>query len=162
MNQNQVEILKNLSWESTPEQKKSGFIAALQETEYKYLLQPKDYFSSWDNASIVFLMLSDDDIEPYLFNLLGWLQDLNWPGATRILDRLQRVPAKLLVEPLERASKLASDNNDESWLGWLSILIATPRMNKLLNADVFNLLKPYAVEYHNWDYDKIAEHFHLI
>lgn len=159
MNHNQIDILKNLSWDSTAEQKKSGFIAALQENEHKYLLQPIDYPSSWDNAAIVFLMLSDEEIEPYLFNLLEWIQDINWPGATWILDRLQRVSAEFLVRPLESAAKMASNNNDEIWLGAISILIANPHMNKLLNADIFKLLKPFAVKYHNWDFDKIAEHF---
>ena len=27
---------------------------------------------------------------PYLIELMEWVQDLNWPGALRILDRLKK------------------------------------------------------------------------
>lgn len=161
MNKNQIVILKNLAWDSTAVQKKSGFIAALQETDHQYLLQSTDYFGSWENSAIVFLMLSDKEIEPYLINLLGWLQDLNWPGAEWILDRLQRVSSELLVKPLKIVVKSASDMKDDSWLGWISILIANPNMINLLDIETLKLLKPYAVEYWNWDYDKIADQLNL-
>lgn len=29
-------------------------------------------------------------MKPYLIDLLEWLQDMNWPGAFCILDRLQK------------------------------------------------------------------------
>ena len=54
MNQKQEDILKDLSWNSTADQTKSGFFAALQETDHQYLLQPTDHFDSWENASIPF------------------------------------------------------------------------------------------------------------
>lgn len=161
MNQKQIEILKDLDWKSTPDRKKAGFIAALQETDHQYLILPADYCGSWDDCAIVFLILSDDEIEPYLFDMLAWLQDLNWSGAKWILDRLERVSSELLREPLERAAKLASDQNDDKWLGSISILIANPNMVYILEEDVLEMLKPYAVEHWSWDYDKIAKHFNL-
>jgi len=91
--------------------------------------------------------------------LLNWLQDLNWPGAERILDRLQRISTELLVKPLELAAKLAAESKDETWLSNISILIANPGMNKLLDSETFTLLKPFAADQWQWDYDTIAEHF---
>ncbi len=129
-------------------------------TDHQYLIQPNNYFSSWDYCAMVFLTLGDEEIKPYLFDLLGWIQDLNWPGAEWILKRLQRESSELLSAPLERAAKLAAEQKDECWLGWMSILIANPNMVNLLGDDTLNLLKPYAAEYWNWDYDKIMEHFH--
>lgn len=161
MNQKQESILKDLSWNSTADQIKSGFIAALQETDHQYLLQPTGHFGSWENASILFLILGDEEIEPYLGDLLDWLQDLNWPGARRILDRLRGVSSELLAIPLEHAAKLATESRDESWLSNISILIANPRMNQLLNPKTFTLLKPFAADQWQWDYDKLAEHFHF-
>jgi len=154
---NQIDILKNLAWDSTAEQKKSGFIAALNQTDHRYLLQPINYSSSWENCAIVFLMLSDEEIEPYLIGLLGWIQDLNWAGARLILERLQRISSELLVKPLEIVAKSAFDIKDESWLGWISILIAKPNMIALLDDEILNLLKPYAIEYWKWDYEKILK-----
>lgn len=161
MNQKQESILKDLSWNSTADQIKSGFIAALQETDHQYLLQPTDHFDSWENASILFLILGDEEIKPYLADLLNWLQDLNWPGAQRILDRLQRISSELLAKPLELAAKSAAESKDETWLSNISILIANPGMNKLLDPETFTLLKPFAADQWQWDYDKIAEYFHF-
>ncbi len=158
---NQTDILEKLACDNTASQKKLGFIAALQETDHHYLLQPTDYFRSWENAAIVFLMLSDEEISPYLTDLLAWLQDLNWPGAEWILARLQRVSSDLLVKPLESVTKSAYDNKEESWLGYISILIANPKMINLLDAETFKLLKPFATEYWKWDYDEIAGHLDL-
>ncbi|GEM_PF-3000026 len=147
MNKNKADTLEKLAWDST--------------ADHHYLLQPTDYFSSWGNAAIVFLMLSDEEISPYLTDLLGWLQDLSWPGAEWILTRLQRVSSDLLVKPLESVAKLASDSKEESWLGYISILIANPNMINLLDAEILKLLEPFAVEYWKWDYDEIAGNFNL-
>jgi len=155
MNQHQAEILEDLAWDNAPSQIKAGFISALQEAEHSYLIRPTEYVRSWENASIVFLMLSDTEIEQYLLDLLNWLKDLNWPGAEFILKRLQRVSSDLLCVPLENAAKLASASHDEQWLAWISILIANSNMINLLNADTISLLKPFALEYWNWDYDSI-------
>ena len=145
MNEKQAEILKNLAWDCTPDQIKAGFIAALQQRDRRYLIQPADNFHSWDNAAIVFLMLGDKEIEPYIVDLLKWLQDYNWPGANWILERLRRVSSEMLAKPLEYVTKLASDNKDDDWLGWMSILITNPHMTSLLDGDILEMLKPFAV-----------------
>ena len=38
---------------------------------------------------------TDEEIEPYLPELVEWLQDSNWPVATHVIDRLKRTGSKL-------------------------------------------------------------------
>lgn len=35
-----------------------------------------------------FIKKSDEELEPYLISLFEWVQDMNWPGATLIFNRL--------------------------------------------------------------------------
>lgn len=57
---------------------------------------------------------SDDDIHPHLDSLLTWLQDINWPIAGPVAERLAKVGPEL-VPPLIRV--LNSD--DEIWKYWV-------------------------------------------
>ena len=56
-------------------------------------LQPcnKNYNKNvWDNCAIILSKRTDEELSPYLVELLEWLQDLHWPGAYCIFDRLQK------------------------------------------------------------------------
>jgi hypothetical protein len=44
----------------------------------------------WEPCAKVVAMRSDEELEPFLFMLLEWIQDLNWPGAMIIYDRLSQ------------------------------------------------------------------------
>ena len=42
----------------------------------------------WDNCAKVLEEKSDGELSPYLCELMVWLQDLNWPGAYTVFNRL--------------------------------------------------------------------------
>ena len=39
---------------------------------------------AWKNCAIVLSEKSDEELAPYLDDLLRWLQDINWEGGTVI------------------------------------------------------------------------------
>ena len=41
---------------------------------------------------------TDTQLEPYLTELLQWLQDLNWPGAVTIAERLKTLSGEEIKE----------------------------------------------------------------
>ena len=43
----------------------------------------------WDNCAKILAEKSDGELRPYLSKLMVWLQDLNWPGAYTIFERLK-------------------------------------------------------------------------
>lgn len=59
-------------------------------------------------------LASDAEVEQHLMELLPWLQDMNWPVATHVCDRLKSIGSPL-VEPV--AGILSG--NDEVWKYWI-------------------------------------------
>ncbi|MCG9655764.1 DUF5071 domain-containing protein [Vibrio vulnificus] len=58
--------------------------------------------------------LSNEEIAPYVYELLEWLQDLNWPVADSVSQRLLQLDLEL-VEPL----LLILSSDDDVWKYWL-------------------------------------------
>lgn len=68
-----------------------------------------------DDACANLQQASDDDIQPLLWPLLECLQDINWPIAAPVLERLLRYRGDDLAGPLLQI--LGGD--DEVWKYWL-------------------------------------------
>lgn len=70
----------------------------------------------WDNCAKILSEKTDDELFPYVTELLMWLQDLNWPGAFCILDRMQKYSDN---NPNNRSFnnclKCLRALNDENW-----------------------------------------------
>ena len=75
--------------------------------------------SIWEPCAKVIADRSDEDLVPYLTFLFEWLQDLNWPGAVIILNRLAKMPKALTEETLKLSKSRAENEHDEMWLEWL-------------------------------------------
>ena len=73
------------------------------------------------------VLKSDEELKPYLYLLFEWLQDLNWPGAYVIFERLLKMPYALLESELNYCKKRAEKENDELWL------MALEDFNKQIN-----------------------------
>lgn len=46
----------------------------------------------WENCASILCSKTDDELIPYIKSLLEWLQDMNWPGAWQILERIEKIP----------------------------------------------------------------------
>ncbi len=53
---------------------------------------------------------SDEEVIVVISELLEWLQDMNWPVANSVRDRI-----KVIREPLIEPLNLILSGNDESW-----------------------------------------------
>jgi hypothetical protein len=56
----------------------------------------------------------------YIPDMLGWLKDLNWPGALIILRRLKLLPEAIIKKTLENAVYNAIKTKDYEWLYFLT------------------------------------------
>ena len=58
---------------------------------------------------------TDEKIKPYLYQLLEWLQDLNWPGALIIAERLKNYDNKNEIEKNVDII-INKHSNDKIWI----------------------------------------------
>ena len=76
---------------------------------------PEDSKSVWENCSKILADKSDSELKPYLNHLFEWLQDMNWPGALTIYDRLLKIPFLELESSFNMSFSLSQDRNDKPW-----------------------------------------------
>ena len=80
----------------------------------------------WGNCALVLASRTDEELAPYLGELMLWLRDMNWPGAFCILRRLcSFADRQYLTNVLERCMRCASALDDTVWLENLRALERT-------------------------------------
>lgn len=79
--------------------------------------------STWDNCAKVLSMKTNAELEPYMIELMEWIQDMNWPGAFCILERLKAMQTEQLFEHDYRiCMKCARALGDEVWMNNLKMI----------------------------------------
>ena len=87
-------------------------------------LTPRHSKNIWENCAIIISAKSDEELKDYLGELLEWLQDMNWPGAFRIFDRLKCCSDRnLIIHATNESIKTAESANDEIWEQNLRLLL---------------------------------------
>ena len=86
-------------------------------------MQPIEYKLSWKNCAKVICEKTDEELNKYTCEMLEWLQDINWPGAFLIMERLEKMEPQFLVHAVGYQVKQALLLKDNEWLGWMSYLI---------------------------------------
>ena len=120
------EVMCMLDWDAPSDIQDRGRNLAKHNLCIKDLLQPVTLeFNKnvWDNCALILSEKSDEELAPYLIELLEWLKDLNWPGAMCILKRLNEYIASSTFSLAYRAcidqAKLLDDKVWEYNLGMI-------------------------------------------
>ncbi len=93
-------------------------------------LTPKYNKNVWENCAKIIAEKSDNDLKPYLAELLKWLQDMNWPGAFCILNRLQEYSDNnSICNEINFCIEEAKKFNDEVWKSNLCLLLQKRKVN---------------------------------
>lgn len=88
-----TDIMDMLDWHMPHEiQAKGRLLAKCIDTIIPFIqpLTPKYNKNVWNNCALIIAEQSDEKLKPHLVELLEWLQDMNWPGAFHILNRLRK------------------------------------------------------------------------
>ena len=115
----------DLSYEENMARRNLGLELAGQVRYLPPFLQPilpRATKSHWEPCAQVLASRSDDELELYLYPLLEWLQDMNWPGADTIYERLLRFSYPRLEPRLDFMIKMARKQGDNDWLEILKLL----------------------------------------
>lgn len=87
------DIMGLLDWNKSIDDQNKGMSLAKEIKSINVFLQPcnEEYNKNvWENCAKVLTQRTDDELTPYLVDLMEWLQDMNWPGAVCVYDRLRR------------------------------------------------------------------------
>ncbi len=85
-------IMSLLDWDSSSVRQKEGILLAEDIENFNVFIQPcnKKYRKNvWENCAKIISSKTDEELQPYLFELFRWIRDLNWPGALTIRERLR-------------------------------------------------------------------------
>lgn len=143
-------IYEMLNWENPTKIQMKGISLAQKINDSSLLIQPPAEPSVWEQCAKILAEKSDDDLKPYLDGLLEWLQDLNWPGALIILERLKMFRGDALKEYVENAVANATKLSNEEglrWLDYLSELLDNEKLKVELPRETVEKLQKH---YHNW------------
>ena len=138
-------IYKMLNGENNNEIRAKGVGLAKEVKDLSLLILPPAVPSVWECCAQVLSEKTDTVLEPYLDSILKWLQDLNWPGALIILDRLKTFSGEKLKKPFIDCFNYAKNLNNEEVIYALSdflIMILSWLVKQSLRAFLFQEVQP--------------------
>lgn len=110
-------VLDLLDWNQSYDNQKEGLRLAREIKSVHVFLQPRDSVHNknvWENCAIALSERKDEELRPYISNLMEWLVDMNWPGAFVIFNRLIQYEDKpwfnyVLSSSMQKAQVLGED-----------------------------------------------------
>ena len=113
------DFMKMLDWNNPKYVQECGRDLAYANASIYDLLQPNTpelNKNIWENCALVIARKTDSELEPYITELLEWLQDMNWPGAFCVLHRLGNFKRKTSLNAcIEQCICKAKEKNDIVW-----------------------------------------------
>ena len=147
------QVMDMIDWSQPSEIQAKGRAIAERFDSIIPFLQPTSLEHNknvWENCALIIERKSDEELIPFLPNLFEWLQDLNWPGAVTILDRLKVFSGeKLKSHFLKYWDYVINLNVQERLplLDYLSELLDNFELRVLLPSTIVEVLQKH---YHNW------------
>ena len=143
------EIMALIDWTRSEEDQRRGIEMARDVQTIRAFFQPSGPSfckSVWRNCAYIICEREDKELIPHIVEMLMWLQDLNWPGAEQILDRLLRfsdVDVLCMVITDMVPALIAID--EDAWLSTIAILLRNSKIAMTLDQKTVQILKTYLV-----------------
>lgn len=132
-------ILVLLSWQQPQSNQLRGLELARNVKCLKAFFQPiSDIYGKdvWDNCALIVCERSDLELQPYITDMFLWLQDINWPGASCIRNRIRKFKdMEYVSSQFNLALKTALFLEDDSWINGLHDLLDEPFLNSNLDPE---------------------------
>lgn len=138
------ELFEMLNWNNDEDIQKKGIEEGMKIKYISILIQPIEDKSIWENCAKIIVQKTDEMLEPYIFLLLEWLQDANWPGFDIIFNRIKSMPVNLVSNAYSYSIKQAVRQEDEMWLIYLARLAKNKELYNSLSQEEKNIIDKYA------------------
>lgn len=138
------ELFEMLNWNNDEDIQKKGIEEGMKIKYISILIQPIEDKSIWENCAKIIVQKTDEMLEPYIFLLLEWLQDANWPGFDIIFNRIKSMPVNLVSNAYSYSIKQAVRQEDEMWLIYLARLAENKELYNSLTQEEKNIIDKYA------------------
>jgi hypothetical protein len=141
------EIMEMLDWNNNLEVQQKGVeLGGKIKTINAFILPMHSGCNKnvWENCAKILSKQTDKTLEPYLGQLLEWLEDLNWSGAEIILERLKKFLAvESLMFNLKHMVDLASATKNITWLINMAELLDNEELKKYSSNDTIKTLNEF-------------------
>lgn len=104
-----------LSWHNDERIQAQGIAEAKKIKNLSVLIQPIESKSVWENCAKVLASKDDEELQIYLIDLFEWLQDMNWPGADIVYERLMNMPIHHIETAYSISLSMAERTGDIVW-----------------------------------------------
>ena len=150
-------VLSMLHSNKSKEIQKKGIKKALEIEDIGIFFDIKFFgnFLYFENCAHVISTKTDIELEPYISEMMEWIEDLNIPGAITILDRLNRMQGERLKDYfLKRVREAIILDNDEGlrMLDILSNLLPNHSLAIELSESEKTILEKHYEEPGWWDF----------
>ncbi len=108
-------IFECLSCSNSQEKQQYGIEMASQIKNLSVLIMPIESKSVWENCAKVIVSKTDEELQLYYIKLFEWLQDMNWPGAELIYDRLSGVSNEYFLHAFQYSISQARKMEEYAW-----------------------------------------------
>jgi len=137
-------IMYLIDWNRSPAEQQEGIALAREVECIKAFFQPSGFGynkSVWDNCAAIICERSDKELISYTIEMLLWLEDLNWPGAERIQQRLiEFQDVSVLAVILDSFVAALEKLEETSWLFFLSELLNNEKLSQAIKSSTKEIL----------------------
>lgn len=144
-------IMYLFDWNRSQNEQEEGLAMARGVTCLKTFFRPigPGYSKNvWDNCALVINERSDDELRPYILEMLLWIEDLNWPGAETIQQRLCSFQdVGTLVPRLNAIVPVLVFLKKDSWLLSIAELLKNEGVREQLSTEALEVLSKSLIAY---------------
>ena len=138
-------ILELIAWNQPEEAQRRGIAMAREVKCIKAFFQPAchEYGKNvWDNCAVIIYRRSDEELKYYISDMLLWLEDLNWPGAERIQERLKQFrEADILAMHLNHWVSALEKLGKTWWVSEIAEVLDNPNLKDYLKPETLQIMQ---------------------
>ena len=123
------ELYGMLNWNQPEYVQENGRKLAADVKHLSVFCRPLEEKSIWENCAKIMAAKKNEELSIYVYELLEWLKDMNWPGYSIIFSRVCKMSNDVLEPAVELCIQKADLLHDDDWYFNLKCLLERQAKN---------------------------------